>query len=96
MENVAFITALERIIAASLREIPDLAMAVEGRTRARLAIFCFSRGHLREKGIALASACRLADLTAESTAHVAVSLHTHATTVTAAAARRGAVSLAAV
>lgn len=74
MENVAFVTALEHIIAASLCEIPDIAKTVEGRARARLAVFRFSRGNLREKGIAIASACRLADLTAESTAHVSDTL----------------------
>lgn len=78
MESVTFITGLESIIAATFLEIPEIAMAIDGRTRARLAVFCFSRGHLREKGLSIASVCRWSDLVAESSSHVAENLHTHA------------------
>jgi hypothetical protein len=79
VQNVTFISALERLIAAPFREVNDIANSVEdGRVRARLAVFLFARAHLRDKGLAVASACRFSDLTAESSAHVAENLQTHA------------------
>lgn len=78
MEGPSFVSALERVIAAPFDQVLEIALSVDGRTRARLAVACFSRAHLREKGIAIAAACRLSDLTAESSAHVADSLRTHA------------------
>jgi hypothetical protein len=93
--NVSFISALERIIAANICDVIDVAMSVDGRTRARIAVFCFSRGHLREKSIAIASKCRLSDLIAESTPHVAQSLHAHADPVVSRERQRRPVSLAA-
>lgn len=78
-ENVTFISALERIIAAPFRDVHEIARSVEdGRVRARLAVFLFARAHLRDKGLAIASVCRLPDLTAESSAHVAQSMMAHA------------------
>ena len=78
VEEFPFVPALERIISAPFRDVAEIAMAVDDRTRARLAIFCFSRAHLREKGIAIAAACRLSDLIAESSPQIAENVVAHA------------------
>jgi hypothetical protein len=79
MENLTFISALERLIAAPFREVIEIANSVDdSRVRARLAVFLFARAHLRDKGLAVASVCRFSDLSAESSAHVAENLQAHA------------------
>jgi hypothetical protein len=79
MDNLTFISALERLIAAPFRDVMEIANSVDdGRVRARLAVFLFARAHLRDKGLAVASVCRFSDLSAESSAHVAEHLQAHA------------------
>jgi hypothetical protein len=79
LENVTFISALERLIGAQFRDEPEIASSVvDGRVRARLAVFLLARAHVRQKGLEVASFCRLSDLTAESSAHVAENLQMHA------------------
>jgi hypothetical protein len=77
MENAIFISTLERIIAAPSDDVIEIAMSVEEGTRARLAVFLFSRAHLRNKGLVVATVCRLSELTAESSTHVAANLMVH-------------------
>ena len=50
---------------ASPNEARDLAAALAGPERARLALFCNARSHLRERGRAVASVCDLQSLVAE-------------------------------
>jgi hypothetical protein len=96
VQYLTFVTALERIITAPFGEVFDISIAIEGRTRARLAVFCYARAHLREKGIAIASNCRFSDLVAESSAHVAESLRALATPVMVVDQQRRTISLAGV
>lgn len=81
MQNLNFSSALERVTQAGLDDALDIASHVENRVRARLAIYCYVRGHLREKGLAIAALCPLKDLTAESSPHVAENILALATRV---------------
>jgi hypothetical protein len=71
VQNQNFSSALERVTQARLDDALEIASHVENRIRARLAIYCYVRGHLREKGLAIAALCPMKDLAAESSPHVA-------------------------
>jgi hypothetical protein len=71
VQNQNFSSALERVTQARLDDALEIASHVENRMRARLAIYCYVRGHLRDKGLAIAALCPMKDLAAESSQHVA-------------------------
>ncbi len=54
-----------RILRSSPQEAQALAADLPARTRARLALFCHARAHLRQVGQAIASACDQGSLTLE-------------------------------
>ena len=76
MTKMNFSSALERILHASTPDALATAEQLEGRVRARVAVYCYVRNHLRSKGLAIASICRIKDLAAESSPHVAENMFT--------------------
>jgi hypothetical protein len=66
-----FSSILERVIQSPVGDAAEIAALLDGETRARLAVFCYARVHLREKGIAIAAECQPADIARESSSHVA-------------------------
>lgn len=70
---------LERVIQSPLGAAADLAAALDEPARARLAVFCYSRVHLRDKGIVIAAGCRPSDIARESSPQVADQLLAHVT-----------------
>ena len=65
-QRAAALGALFRqICRATAEEARDLSMALAVRERARLALYCNTRIHLRDQGRAIAGACSRDDLIAE-------------------------------
>ena len=81
MTKLNFASAVERIASASVIDTLEIAHHLEDRVRARVAIFCFVRSHLRDKGLAIASICSLKDLSSESSFHVAENILALATRI---------------
>ncbi len=71
MKKLNFSSAVERIASASIIDTIEMAHHLEDRVRARVALYCYVRSHLRDKGLAIASICSLKDLSSESSFHVA-------------------------
>lgn len=82
MQKINFQSIIESVSLASITDALDIAGQLENRIRARLAIYCYVRTHLRDKGLAIASTCRLKDLSAESSPHVADNIFAVATRLT--------------
>jgi hypothetical protein len=51
-----------RLIRAAERDIADIVSVLAPHERARLAFFCYARGHLHDIGIAVAATCDLPSL----------------------------------
>lgn len=77
-----FASVLERILPASDDDALAMAEQLESRVRARVAVYCYVRNHLRGRGLAIAAICRVKDLAAESSPHVAENILTLATRLT--------------
>ena len=69
-----FSSTLERVIQSPLSNAAHIAAVLDGPTRARLAVFCYARIHLRDKGIAIAAECKPLDIAGESSPYVAQQL----------------------
>jgi hypothetical protein len=76
MKKLNFSSAVERIAAAPISDTLEMARNLEDRVRARVALYCYVRSHLRDKGLAIASICSLKDLSSESSFHVAENILT--------------------
>jgi hypothetical protein len=50
---------LRRLMRANGRDIADIVIDLSPQERARLAFFCYARGHLQDIGIAIAATCDL-------------------------------------
>jgi hypothetical protein len=50
---------LRRLVQANEREIAEIVSVLTPAERARLAFFCYARGHLHEIGLAVAATCDL-------------------------------------
>jgi hypothetical protein len=50
---------LRRLVQAGEREITDIVSVLTPQERARLAFFCYARGHLHDIGLAVAATCDL-------------------------------------
>jgi hypothetical protein len=50
---------LRRLVQADEREIADIVSVLTPAERARLAFFCYARGHLHDIGLAVAATCDL-------------------------------------
>ena len=50
---------LRRLIRANARDIADIVIDLSPQERARLAFFCYARGHLHDIGTAIAATCDL-------------------------------------
>jgi hypothetical protein len=50
---------LRRLVAAKEAEIADIVSLLPASERARLAFFCYARGHLHDIGLAVAATCDL-------------------------------------
>ena len=50
---------LARLINAKAHDIADIVAPLPARQRAELAVFCYSRGHLHEIGLAVGATCEL-------------------------------------
>jgi hypothetical protein len=53
---------LGRLYASPKRDLPEILASLPGLQRARLALFCHARAHLREMGLAIAATCDEGDL----------------------------------
>jgi hypothetical protein len=53
---------LSRLMRAAERDVADIVCALAPDERARLAFFCYARGHLHDIGIAVAATCDLPSL----------------------------------
>jgi len=53
---------LRRLVQAGEREIADIVSILAPHERARLAFFCYARGHLHDIGLAVAATCDLPSL----------------------------------
>ena len=51
-----------RLYASPKRDLPEILATLPGLQRARLALFCHARAHLREMGLAIAATCEEGDL----------------------------------
>jgi hypothetical protein len=60
--NIALEAALGRLLRGGEAEIPTIVDALPERQRAELAMFCYSRAHLHQIGVAIAATCDLASL----------------------------------
>lgn len=71
-------TSLALNLANVLQLTPDGAREatthLPSEQRAELALFCYARAHLREKGLAIATLCGTGDLIARSSIEIAASL----------------------
>ena len=54
---------LGRLYSSPKRDLADILATLPGLQRARLAVFCHARAHLRDMGLAIAATCDEADLT---------------------------------
>jgi hypothetical protein len=50
---------LRRLVQANERDIADIVLILAPSERARLAFFCYARGHLHDIGLAVAATCDL-------------------------------------
>ena len=64
----------DKICRASPEQARTIALTLPGDVRARLALFCNARGHLRAAGRAIAASCALNDLVSEG-GHAGLVLH---------------------
>ena len=55
---------VKRLLQASVAEAPEIVADLSDRQRARLAYFCYSRGHLHAIGLAIAATCDVPSLIA--------------------------------
>ena len=53
---------LRRLVQAKGSEIADIVSVLPSHERARVAFFCYARGHLHDIGIAVAATCELPSL----------------------------------
>jgi len=58
----SFDDVLARLIRANGKNIAEIVAALPARERASLAVFCYSRGHLHQIGVAVAATCDLNSL----------------------------------
>jgi hypothetical protein len=55
----SFDEVLARLIRADARNIPEIVSPLPAQQRAQIAVFCYSRGHLHQIGLAVAATCDL-------------------------------------
>ena len=60
--KVSLEAVLARLLQTKAQEIPAMVGALSARERAELALFCYSRAHLHEIGLAVAATCDLPSL----------------------------------
>ena len=53
---------LGQLYSSPKRDLADIVATLPGLQRARLAMFCHARAHLRDMGLAIAATCEEADL----------------------------------
>ena len=65
---------LALVLHSNLEDVCDAVRQLPATQRSELAVYCHTRAHLREKGLAIASLCDPSDLVTASSAQIAESL----------------------